>query len=116
MHVPVQTGDKRSGGPSIRVVGASDASDEYFRPYRQLAVGVVVRAMLDLANPTGSVADRKSAQAFLRGSAMLFHWCQVAALDPWCVVNYAEKLTAGMGLTGGSHSYGGARLRIAHRH
>jgi hypothetical protein len=70
--------------------------DEAFQPYRHLAVRVLACAFQDLANPMGSRADRESARAFLAGSAMLVHWCRVAALDPSCVVNRAEKLTEGL--------------------
>jgi hypothetical protein len=68
--------------------------DEVLRPYHHLAVCVVARAFLDLANPAPLAADRESARVFLAGSGMLFYWCRVAALDPWCIVSHAEKLAA----------------------
>lgn len=67
--------------------------DEAFRPYRHLAVRVLARAFLDLADPARSPSERESARVFLAGSGMLFHWCQVAALNPRCIVSRAEKLT-----------------------
>jgi hypothetical protein len=82
--------------PTDRRRGASNSyggCDETFRPYRHLAVRVLTRAFLDLTNPVESATERESARAFLAGSAMLFHWCRVAALDPWCIVNQAAKLT-----------------------
>jgi hypothetical protein len=89
--------------PDERAVRApsheSHACDEGFRPYRQLAVRVLARALLDLSNPDGSATDRESARVFLSGSGMLFHWCRVAALDPWRLVNHAESLTASQGPT-----------------
>jgi hypothetical protein len=66
--------------------------EEGFQPYRQLAVRVLARAFQDLTSPVGSQTDRESARAFLAGSAMLVHWCRVAALDPGCIVDHAEKL------------------------
>jgi hypothetical protein len=104
VHVPVQTRGKQRRRSSNQDVSASN---EYIRPYRLLAMGVVVRAMLDLLNPGGSAGDRESAQVFLQGSSMLFHWCHVAALDPWCVVTRAEKLTADPAL--GSRQYASGR-------
>jgi hypothetical protein len=65
------------------------------RPYRHLAVRVLAQAVLDLAKPTGSVADRDSARAFLAGSPMLFHWCHVAALEPSWFVKRATRAGAG---------------------
>jgi hypothetical protein len=87
--------------PDARPVRApsheSHACDEGFRPYRQLAVRVLARALLDLSNPDGSATDRESARVFLSGSGMLFHWCRVAALDPRRLVNHVESLTASQG-------------------
>jgi hypothetical protein len=57
---------------------------------------VLARALMDLSNPDGSATDRESARVFLAGSGMLFHWCRVAALDPWRIVNHAENLKAGL--------------------
>ena len=68
---------------------------EHFRPYRQLAVRVLAMALRDAADPGGSPADRESARTFVRGSNMLLHWCRVAALDPGCVIGWADKLGAG---------------------
>ena len=67
--------------------------DEGFRPYRDLAVRVLARAFQDLTSPVRS-SDRESARVFLAGSGMMQYWCRVASLDPFCVVNHAEKLTA----------------------
>jgi hypothetical protein len=50
-------------------------------PYRQLALRVIDLALRDASGPTGS-ADRASARAFLSGSRMLAHWCEVAEVDP----------------------------------
>ena len=64
--------------------------EESFRPYRHLAIRVLVRALRDMAN--GASADRESARIFLNGSGMLLHWCHVAALDPTVIASLAEKL------------------------
>jgi hypothetical protein len=63
------------------------------RPYRQLAIRVLARAVLDVSDPTGSANDRESARAFLAGSAMLEHWCHVAELDPNCIAANLQRLT-----------------------
>lgn len=63
---------------------------EALRPYRHLAVRVLARAFLDLADPAGPAADRESARVFLTGSGLMRHWCRVAALDPAWVVRRAE--------------------------
>lgn len=84
----------RGTWPHTRRAGF-DASDEDLRPYRRLAVRVLTRAFLDLANPALSAPHRESARAFLAGSGMLQHWCRVAALDPSCIVHRAEKLDCG---------------------
>ncbi len=62
---------------------------EAFRPYRHLAVRVLARAFLDLADREHPAA-RESARAFLAGSGLLGHWCRVAAVDPGWVVRRAE--------------------------
>jgi hypothetical protein len=69
--------------------------DERLRPYRQLAFRVLARAVLDVMDPGGSATDRESARSFLAGSPMLQHWCHVASLDPDCVAENVERLTAG---------------------
>ena len=71
----------------------SASPEESFRPYRHLAIRVLVRALRDMAN--GASADRESARIFLNGSGMLLHWCHVAALDPAWVVSRAERLGRG---------------------
>ena len=93
VNVSAQIRGRHRYEPSDKIV---TAPDELIRPYRHLALGVVERALQDLLNPAALPADRESAQTFLRGSSMLFHWCEVAALDPWCIVNHAEKLAAGL--------------------
>lgn len=68
-------------------------TDEGFRSYRYLAVRVLAQAFLDLEDPARS-KHCESARVFLTGSAMMIHWCRVAALDPSYVVSHAEKLVA----------------------
>ncbi len=68
--------------------------EERLMPYRHLAMHVLARALRDLSNPAASPADRDSAQRFLTGSPMLFHWCRVAALDPRLVAAHAARLGA----------------------
>ena len=63
------------------------------RPYYHLAMRVLARAVLDVMDPTGSAGDRESARAFLAGSVMMEHWCQVAALDPAKVHAAHDMLT-----------------------
>jgi hypothetical protein len=70
-------------------VSAALQDDVTFKPYRDLAVRVLTRALLDLDDPAGSAADRESARAFLAGSSMLLHWCQVAAVDASSIVKHA---------------------------
>jgi hypothetical protein len=86
----LQIGHRRRG---ISLVDSSIACDERLRPYRQLAIRVLSRAVLDATDPTGSANDRESARAFLAGSAMLEHWCHVAALDPNCIAANLRRLT-----------------------
>jgi len=74
-------------------VGRSITCDERLRPYRQLAIRVLARAVLDVTDPAGSTNDRESARAFLSGSAMLEHWCHVAAVDPHSFGASLERLT-----------------------
>jgi len=76
-------------GPSDR---GADASDEAYRPYRRLAVGVLARALQDLSNPAGTATDRESARVFFTGSGMLSYWCRVASLDPQWVAGRVLKL------------------------
>ena len=76
-----------------RHTNAAAVPDEGFRPYRDLAVRVLTHAFHDLTDSVRS-SDRESARVFLAGSGMMRYWCRVAALDPFCVVNHAEKLTA----------------------
>jgi hypothetical protein len=78
---------------STQRANTAELRDEQLRPYRGLAVRVLARAFQDLTNPVRS-SDRESARVFLAGSGMMLHWCRVAALDPFCVVNHAEKLAA----------------------
>ncbi len=68
--------------------------EDGFRPYRRLAMHVLVSALRDLSNPAASPGDRESARRFLTGSPMLFHWCRVAALDPRLVARHLATLPA----------------------
>jgi hypothetical protein len=72
----------------------SDAPDETFRPYRHLAMRVLMSALRDAADDRGSMANRESALAFLSDSSMFLHWCRVAALDPRAVAKHSSALTA----------------------
>ncbi len=85
-----------SAGPRLRprAMPALMPCEERFRPYRHLAMRVLARAVLDVADLTTSAADRESARLFLSGSAMMRHWCRVAALDPDCVTEHMERYTA----------------------
>lgn len=66
-------------------------------PYRHLAVRVIDQAFRDLAIPTGSAAGQESAREFLAGNSMLYHWCEVADLDPMWLVARARRLIAAPG-------------------
>lgn len=66
-------------------------------PYRHLAVRVIDQAFRDLAIPTGSSAGQESAREFLAGNSMLYHWCEVANLDPMWLVARARRLIAASG-------------------
>jgi hypothetical protein len=90
MTAPLRIGYRRR---RVSVAGGGIASDERLRPYRKLAIRVLARAVLDVTDPAGSANDRESARAFLAGSAMLEHWCHLAALDPDCVAANLERLT-----------------------
>lgn len=69
--------------PACRAEGA---------PYRHLAVRVIDQAFRDLAIPTGSAAGQESAREFLAGNSMLYHWCEVADLNPVWLVARAKRL------------------------
>lgn len=60
--------------------------------YRRLAMRVIERAFRDVAAPGCLPRERQTAREFLAGSAMLFHWCRVATLDPRRVIARATKL------------------------
>lgn len=75
-------------------MSVSDAPDETFRPYRHLAMRVLMSALRDAADDRGSMANRESALAFLSDSCMFLHWCRVAALDPRAVAKHSSALTA----------------------
>lgn len=93
MHTPQPPANNRPSSPAGLSTDEGGGYDEgSFRPYRQLAVSVLARALLDLANPDGLPAHRESARMFLAGSGMLSYWCEVAELDPSCVVKHAERL------------------------
>jgi hypothetical protein len=94
MTPALQIGHRRRATSHI---GRGFAGDERLRPYRQLAVRVLARAVLDVMDPAGSATDRESARSFLAGCPMLEHWCHVAALDPNCVAENVQRLTAGPG-------------------
>ena len=70
------------------------SSDAEGAPYRHLAVRVIDQAFRDLASPAGSAAGPESARAFLAGTSMFNHWCEVADLNPEWLVARARKLMA----------------------
>jgi len=57
------------------------AQSEALAPYRLLASRVIALAMRDLLSRGHSTAERDSARAFLSGSRMLSHWCELADID-----------------------------------
>jgi hypothetical protein len=63
-------------------------------PCRHLAVRVIEQAIRDLSSSGASLADRESARAFLGGSPMLHHWCEMANLNSSWMVARASKLVA----------------------
>lgn len=63
-------------------------------PYRLLAVRVIDQALRDLTRAGRSSADHESARAFLDGSSMLYHWCEIADLDPARTIAHAKSLLA----------------------
>jgi hypothetical protein len=77
-----------------RVAWREPASRAEGAPYRHLAVRVIDQAFRDLAIPTGSAAGQESAREFLAGNSMLYHWCEVADLNPVWLVARARKLMA----------------------
>jgi len=83
---PAPARGRRHGG--LFAGGSRRAScPDAFLPYRRLAMRVIDQALRDLASPAQSASDRESARAFLAGSPMLDHWCEVAEIDPrWLVV------------------------------
>ena len=47
-----------------------------------------------MRDPNGAPIDSASARSFLSGSPMLSYWCEVAELDPTCVIDRARTLMA----------------------
>jgi len=76
----------------------SGTCDDAFRPYRHLAIRVLMSALRDAASVTGSKANRDSARVFFANSRMLSHWCRVAALDPDSI---ADRVTVLFGTASG---------------
>jgi hypothetical protein len=74
--------------------------------HRSLAARVIDQAFRDARNSNGAPTDSASARAFLSGSPMLSYWCEVAELDPDCVIVRARTLMAGCdaGRRGGARS------------
>ena len=62
--------------------------------HRFLATRVIDQAVRDVRNPNGAAIDNVSARAFLSGSPMLSYWCEIAELDPNCVIDRARILMA----------------------
>jgi hypothetical protein len=62
--------------------------------HRFLATRVIDQAVRDVRNPNGAPIDNVSARAFLSGSPMLSYWCEIAGLDPNCVIDRARILLA----------------------
>jgi hypothetical protein len=60
---------------------STGARAEALAPYRVLASQVIALAMRDLLTRGHSSAERDSARAFLSGSQMLNHWCELADID-----------------------------------
>jgi hypothetical protein len=60
--------------------------------YRRLAARVITQALHDLKGP--SADERRSAQAFLDGSAMLDFWCDLAEVRMAHVVACAARVDA----------------------
>jgi CspA family cold shock protein len=95
--------DARSGGslsaaPHEESMQRASPAATVVRPYRQLAVRVIDRALRDAADPGQSTTDRESARAFLAGSSMLHLWCEVAELDPRWMMARASRLVGGLEL------------------
>jgi hypothetical protein len=72
----------------------SSSSGAEGAPYRHLAVRIIDQAFRDLASPAGSPQGPESAREFLAGTSMLYLWCEVADLNPECLVARARKLMA----------------------
>ena len=105
-HAPQRT--DRSRGRDGDVTGVRSVTE--LVTYRRLALSVIQRAFKDLTTPLCRDDDRDSARAFLSGSDMLLHWCDVAALDPARVIARAVvPMPAGRHTTG-SGVMGVARL------
>ncbi len=83
-----------SSNPSRLLDRHTDSCGDAFHPYRHLAVRVIDQALRDLTRPAESRTDRESARAFLAGSPMLCHWCEVAEIDPRWLVIHLRKLPA----------------------
>jgi len=63
-------------------------------PYRALAVRIIALAIRDLVTHEEADAEYASARAFLSGSGLLLHWCELAGIDP-------KVLTRVSGFAGG---------------
>jgi hypothetical protein len=60
----------------------SGGRGELLAPYRLLAFRVIALAVRDISAYGQSAPERDSARAFLSGSPMLTHWCEIAGIDP----------------------------------
>ncbi len=58
------------------------AGGEVLAPYRLLASRVIALAIRDLMTHEQAASEHHSARAFLSGSGMLTHWCELAGIDP----------------------------------
>lgn len=70
------------------------AAREALAPYRLLASRVIGLAMRDLMTCGRTSEDGNSARAFLSGSPMFTHWCEVAELDPAVVRARVRRVVA----------------------
>ena len=60
-------------------------------PHQEIAAAVIERALLDATDPHLRHTVRAGALAFLAGSEMFGHWCEVAGLDPALVKGLGRR-------------------------
>lgn len=80
------------GGPLGPGSPPAPSGAEMLAPYRALALRVIALAIRDVMTHGQAASEHVSARAFLSGSGMLTHWCELAGIDPAVVLARASTL------------------------